>query len=160
MLTPSEMRLAALVEVERRVDNLYNYRAARHGADDGWTIGIEGAAAEMAFAKMIGVFWSGAVGNLKAKDVGLLQVRSTQRDDGCLILHKWDSDDDVFVLMVGTAPRFDCRGWLRAADGKTEEFWRDPIGGRPAYFVPQSKLRLYRKAHAKMDAALGKPGPY
>lgn len=144
-LTAEELRLAAMVEVARRVENLSQGRQPKYGAEHGWTTGVEGAAAEMALAKHLGVYWSGAIGNLKAADVGRLQVRSTARLDGCLILHPSDADDDVFILAVGVAPTFEFRGWLRAKDGKLPEFWRDPNTGRPAFFVPQDKLRTMRE---------------
>jgi hypothetical protein len=77
--------------------------------------------------------------------VGNVQVRSTSGHRNCLILHKTDPDDKAFVLVTGTAPNFVLRGWIWGRDGKNEEYWRDPVGGRPAYFVPQSALLVMRK---------------
>jgi hypothetical protein len=102
----------------------------------------------MALAKLLNVFWSGAIGDLRAKDAGRLQVRSTSRSDGCLILHDKDPDDDVFVLAIGFSPTFKFRGWITGKSGKDKAYWRDPIGGRPAYFVPQSALRPVPRKYA------------
>lgn len=142
-LTEDEVRFAALVGMGRQVQNLFLGRRDAHGADKdrGWQIHIEGAAAEMAFAKFRNRFWSGNLGNLRAADVGEVQVRSTGHAGGSLILHDSDPDDDAFVLVTGRCPAFVVRGWLWGREGKSVEFRRDPVGGRPAYFVPQHMLR-------------------
>jgi hypothetical protein len=141
--------LAAAVEVERRSQNIEHGRSTRYGAPiDSWTPGIEGAIAEMALAKLLNVFWSGAVGDLRARDAGRLQVRSTSRPDGCLILHDEDADDDIFVLAIGVAPTFKFCGWITGRSGKDKRYWRDPAGGRPAYFVPQSALQPVPRKYA------------
>jgi hypothetical protein len=60
--------------------------------------------------------------------------------DGRLILHDHDKDDQPYVLVVGTAPRFELVGWCFGRDGKRPEYVHDPQGGRPAYFVPRAAL--------------------
>jgi hypothetical protein len=143
-LTWSEMWFGALVGVMRRIQDLKLERPDRYGADkhdDGWTHDIEAALGELALAKAMGVFWNGAIGNLKADDVGVLQVRTTRYDNGRLTIHPPDADDRAFVLITGRAPHFTLRGWMRACDAKQDKWWTDPTGGkRPAFFVPQSEL--------------------
>lgn len=109
--------------------------------DGGWGLHIEGAAAEMAVAKATGRYWDGVWNEIDRSrdDVAGIQVRSTTRDNGCLILHQSDNDNDVFYLVVGLAPRFRLAGCIRASDGKDQRFWRTDTG-RPAFFVPQSEL--------------------
>jgi hypothetical protein len=129
--------------------NLQARRRARpdtHGKDvskmdGGWGLHIEGAAAEMAVAKMRGAYWDGVWSEIDRErdDVAGIQVRSTTRNNGCLILHPSDNDRDLFYLAVGMAPTFRIAGMIRAAHGKREEFWRTDTG-RPAFFVPQSAL--------------------
>ena len=73
-------------------------------------------------------------------DVGTLQVRTAltrNRLFDCAPRHK---DERAFVLAVGTAPRFRIAGWMWGRDAKQQEFWKDPAGGRPAFFVPQDRL--------------------
>ena len=102
---------------------------------------IEGAAAEMAVAKHLKVYWSGNLSNLFGSDVGEHEVRSTRRPNGALILHEDDTDDALFFLVTGTAPFLTIVGWIPARDGKQQRFWKDPTGNnRPAFFVPQSFL--------------------
>lgn len=141
-LTAHEIFHAALVGVTRQIDNLRNHRLDRYGAstEEGWRLHIEGACGELAVARYFDRYWSGNLGNLQAPDVGAFQVRTRPRPDGNLILHPSDADDEEFVLVTGTAPRFELRGWIRGAEGKRQEFWKDPAGGRPAFFVPASAL--------------------
>lgn len=139
----SEMEIAATVGKMRQMQALELNRAARYGAsvENAWTLNMEGAAGEMAVAKALGIYWSGNIGNLGAADVGPMQVRTSSRSDGDLILHPRDRDDAIFVLATGLAPSFRIVGWLYAVTGKDDKYWRDPAGGRPAYFVPQRLLR-------------------
>lgn len=142
-LTSAEWAISNAVAALRQVSNEAVARKDAHGASAslGMEAHIQGAAAEAAVAKWRNVWWAGALNNLRAADVGRLQVRSTEHPNGCLLLHRTDPDDDVFILAIGKAPTFRLFGWIRAADGKQEKFWRDPKGGRPAFFVPQSALR-------------------
>ena len=155
ILTPGEMHVAATIGCLRQIENLGKRRSDAHGAprDGGWQIHIEGAAGEAAVAKWLGRYWNGALGDLDADDVGTVQVRTTSRTDGCLILHDSDPDSRPFVLVTGVAPSFVLRGWIWARDGKRKEHWRDPVGGRGAYFVPQSALRpMRRSTKGQVDA--------
>jgi hypothetical protein len=141
-LTAAELHQAAMIAVQRQIENLFAGRRDAHGAsrDVGWSLHIEGAAGEMAFAKWAGLYWSGNIGNLSADDVGATQVRTRSRHDYDLILHPSDPDNRVFVLVTGTAPEFRLVGWIWGGEGKRPEFWSDPARGRPAFFVPQSAL--------------------
>src|SRR5688572_3645476 len=134
---------AAQVGVMREVQNRRAGRVHAHGCgpDNGWSQHIEGAAGELAVAKALGLFWSGAVGNLAADDVGPLQVRTTRVEAGCLIVHPSDPADRAFVLVTGQAPDFMLRGWIMGRHAKRHKWWADPAGGRPAFFVPQRALQ-------------------
>lgn len=142
-LTWSELMQAAQVGVMRQVQNLREGRVDRYGASDlnGWTPHIEGAIGEMAVAKWMGLYWSGALGDLDADDVGQLQVRASAGQSARLILHPSDPDDRAFVLVTGRGPAVQINGWIVAEDGKQQQWWTDPAGGRPAFFVPQAALR-------------------
>lgn len=93
-----------------------------------------GAIGECAVAKYFGWYWNGSLGNLKAKDVGTIQVRSSSRKDPSLILHDRDNDDDCFILVSINGNVATLHGWLYARDGKRPEYWRTDTG-RPAYFI-------------------------
>jgi hypothetical protein len=151
VLTPHEFLYAAMVGCTREIDNRRKQRFDRYGprTTSPWDLHIEGAAGELALAKYLGHYWSGALGNLDAADVRDWQVRTSAGEDSCLIVHPADGDDDRFVLIIGTAPNFLIRGWAYGRDAKRLEFWRDPSGrDRPAYFLPQSQLRPMEQTHA------------
>ena len=142
-LTWAEVLLAATVGVMRSVQDKKEGRGNRFGCSEKeeWQVSIDGAIAEMAFAKWSGKFWSGAIGNLKARDVGGFQVRSVRDDGRRLILHPTDDDDDIFVLMTGFDREWRVSGFIQARFGKNEDYWQDPTGrGRHAYFVPRGVL--------------------
>jgi hypothetical protein len=141
-LTSSEMMIAAICGVMRQITNLRDGRRDAYGCqkDGAWQIHIEGACGEMAVARYLGVYYNGNIGNLRASDAGRVQVRTRSRDNYDLIVHPEDNDNVPFVLVTGTAPTYILRGWLLGIDAKQKEYWIDPAGGRPAYFVPQHYL--------------------
>lgn len=127
----------------RQIEALKHGRPHRYGdpPQDDWGVHIEACASEMAVAKAYNLYWEPVARRPEnlAGDVGNLQVRSTWRENGRLILHDRDPDDAVFVLVTGKIPSFDVRGWILGRDGKAKEHW-DEGDGRPAYFVPQNVL--------------------
>lgn len=145
-LTWHELSLAAAAGVRRNLEARRLGRPDTYGKDvsqmeGGWGVHIEGAAAEMAVAKATGSYWDPVWSEIDRSrgDVGRYQVRSTMRENGCLILHPQDRDEDTFVLVTGIAPEFVIRGCILARDGKDERHWRTDTG-RPAFFVPQAAL--------------------
>lgn len=142
-LTWSEVFTAAFVGIVRQVQNLQKGRRDAHGAAtrDGWQLHVEGALGESVVAKHLGHYWNGHFGDLDAKDVGKLQVRTSEGENNRLILHETDPDDDIYVLVVGSPPRYRIAGWIKGRDGKQNAYWTDPRGNRPAYFVPRHALR-------------------
>ena len=142
-LRRDEMLYACMVGCSRGIDDLVGGAHAAHGAsnDQAWQYDVQGALGEFVVAKHYGVFWSGALGNKQAKDVGGAQVRSTPISDGSLIVHKTDPDDDPFVLVCGLGPVFWIRGWLLGHEAKQDYYWRTHGVRQAAFFVPPSELR-------------------
>jgi len=143
-LTPTEARAAILTGAERQIDALTRGLADKHGAggEDSWTLHIEGAAGEMAAAKALDRYWQMPVGTFKAGgDVGTLQVRTRSRHDYELIVREDDRDDDRFILVTGTLPRFQIHGWIFGRDAKRPQWLREHGGRAPAFFVPHAELR-------------------
>lgn len=133
----TELTLAVMAGVMRQVINLKLGRTDYYGAEreDPWSKHIRGACGEKAAAKFYNLYWPG-VGQLRAKDVGPLQVRTTEPGKR-LILHKTDDDDDRFVLVCGEGARWEVMGWCFGHEGKRTEYWSDPQHtNRWAYFVP------------------------
>jgi hypothetical protein len=143
-LTWSEVLIAANVGVMRNVQCLRGNLepSASMGLDNTWTPNIEGAAGEMAVAKHFGRYWNGNIGDLKADDVGPLQVRTnTSRRLDDLILRPKDRDDRVYISVLSFLPEFVLCGWITGIDGKREEWLREGSLGRPpCYFVPRDAL--------------------
>jgi hypothetical protein len=117
-LTPNEVHLAASHGLLRRYEKLQGKRGDRIQKErSNWDNEIEGACAELAWAKHLSVYWTG-VSNLKAKDGADMEVRWTKHEGGGLIIYPHDDDQSVFVLAKGYAPEFRFVGWLRGGDGK------------------------------------------
>lgn len=126
-----------LRHLENMKDNKCNFT---HGYDErnAWQVHIEGALGELAVAKVLKLYWS--KGKRGGDDVGPYRVRTSARDDADLILHETDPDDTRHYSVTGSNGIYRIHGWILARDGKREEWWRDPTGSRPAFFVPRSAL--------------------
>jgi hypothetical protein len=149
VFSESEMILAGSVAVQRYAQNLARGKREMFGAEDrfGFQYMMDGAMGELAVAKHLNIHWNGSVGDLMAKDVGRLQVRTTRMPEPALILHDKDPDEDVFVLVRLHANRAQIAGWVYGFEGKQKRYWSAGKGGvRPAYFVPTDGL-LALEAH-------------
>lgn len=140
-LTPTEIMQGALIGVMRQVQNLKAGLKDAHGAglDSGWQLHIEGAMGEMALAKYLNCYYGGT-GKMRASDVCKFDVRTSSKHFYNLIVHEKDPDDRVFWLLTGCNGVYVVRGWIKGCDAKNGDYWKDPAGGRPAYFVPQNRL--------------------
>ena len=145
-LTTADLYLAAQAGIMRRISAIKNKRQERYGtpAEDLWGNDIESCIAEMLVARAFNVNWTPYADDprtIKA-DVGEnIQVRSTRRNDGCLLLHPHDKDDQLFVLVTGSGVNKTIKGCIKGADAKKPKYWRESTG-RPCYFVPQSALKI------------------
>jgi len=98
-----------------------------------------GAIGEKVVAKYKNIYWT--KGEMRDSDVGVYQVRATVEHNNRLILHPYDDDDDVFYFVTGHGSQYRIQGWIKASEGKHQEYWQDPTRqGRHAFFVPTSKL--------------------
>lgn len=110
----------------------------------------QGCAGEIAVARCLGVPWEPIIGagDRAAPDVGGWHVRSTEYENGHLLLHDDsfctpDPDEDRYVLVIGRRPVLRLVGWCWGWEGKQEKFWR--VDCRvPCYFVPQEALHPVR----------------
>jgi hypothetical protein len=139
-LSSWEMLLAAQAGVMRQVENIQKERQTTYGAGGNeWQLHVEGCLGEYALAKYLGIHWPGK-GKLRAFDVGEFDVRTRSQENYELILHPEDPDNRIFWLLCGRNGLYKVKGWILGSEGKRREYWKDPAGGRPAYFVPQSAL--------------------
>jgi hypothetical protein len=142
ILTEVEARIAALVGCERRHDALIRGLKGSPGIREGvvWTIDIEGAAAELAFAKCLGWYWDGAVGVFhRQADVRHVHVR-------CQREHHWDlcirphDVPGVYALVTGRFPRYQVHGWAKWPGSPSYEASPNPARP-PARYIRQADLR-------------------
>jgi hypothetical protein len=142
-LTIAEILEASLAGAMRHVENLRDKRRlTSHSKPSGndWQTHIEGACAERALAKHLNQYWSGK-GDWKDSDLQSgVDCRHSQ-SGASLILHDNDPDERTFYFLTGFNGVYIIHGSIKAADGKRQEFWRDPGTNRPAYFVPKEALQ-------------------
>lgn len=141
-LTHTEILYASAIGCMRQVQNLKKRRKPAYGSgsNSDWQLHIEGALGECAVAKALGIYWSGAIGDLKAGDVDNIQVRTTAHKNGHLIMHPEDDDGAIFLLVLGANGQYNIAGWILGLFGKNQKFWQDKGNGRPAFFIPQTDL--------------------
>jgi hypothetical protein len=116
-----------------------------HGADNtryGNRLHYHGACAEASVAKYLNVWWDGDIGNYAAADVGRLQVRSTPKSWGDLLIRPKDNGDHLFILVrLDELPVCKLVGWIYGRDAKQQRFWKDLRNNRPpVYLVPPGEL--------------------
>lgn len=145
-LSQEEMTIVSLVAGLRRSESKTNNRKDNHGfkGENAWDIEIEGAAAEMAYCKFRGKYWSASVNSFKDADCGInVQVRHTKLDNGSLIVREADNDEHYYVLVTGLSPSLRIVGWIKGGDAKNKAFIKGPNNRAIAYFVPQNKLMTF-----------------
>ena len=142
ILTVGELHLAAQNGCLRQIESMSRNLPDKHGFDGpGWNIHVEGAAGEIAAAKALNMYWGGTVNTFKSiGDIGKLEIRTTSVKNNRLIVRNKDSDDAVFVLVVGSTPTFEVVGWMLGKDAKQSKYVSAPGGRPPAYFVPREDL--------------------
>jgi hypothetical protein len=147
ILTWAELWQAALAGCTRRISSMKNGLNKDLHSPPGtsnWATDIDGAAAELAFAKEMGLFWSAGLNTFKKPDVAEFQVRSTPRQTGHLIVRLNDSPEDRFFLVISNTPEFQIIGSMLGRDAKNARYWREPDnGGAGAYWIPQGDLEPY-----------------
>jgi hypothetical protein len=143
VLTWHEWSTGVKVGVDRFVCARDARRPESHGADGNWRADVLGALGELAVAKATGTYWAGNLGapDRGAPDVGPFHVRTADAPGKRLILHDYDDDAGLFVLVVAIGVcRFHIVGWCRGHEGKKADYWQT-FTGRPCFFVPNELLR-------------------
>jgi hypothetical protein len=123
-----------------------------HGIDNesvGWSPSIDGAIAETAVARALGIWWDGGTRDkYDEPDIGnWIQVRSSRHDDGCLTVYAYNPKPHAYVfvslarLMSEKTVRI--AGWLYGHEAMKAEWWEEKRKGGAAYWAPQSALRPF-----------------
>ena len=140
-LTTEEIELGASAGVRRRIRRIEEGRKDFVSTPDGFQRDIDGALAELAFAKALGLFWGG-LGGRGAADVGRdFEIRTSHNQGASMIVRDYDSDAARFVLILGGSQDFEVVGWMFGRECKSSEWLRRPNAETAAFFVPQDALR-------------------
>lgn len=142
-LTHWESRICTFVGKQRyaNADELGRDPGAGPSRNGGDGFHIRGAHCEFAASIMLNLYWRPTIGETKNRDVGgLVEVRSTVRPSGRLIVKPKDHDDAPFVLIVADMDEllFRFGGWMFARTAK--QFRLCPDFGDSAHFVDQPSL--------------------
>jgi len=145
-LTPSELFVSSHVgclrhisSIQRKLPNIVA------GSKDDWNSDVDGASAEMAVAKHLGVYWNQSVNAGKAPDVLEYQIRSTSHRNGCLIIRERDKVDATYILVITNPPIFKIIGSIHSTIAKQDKYWRKADDmGVGAWWVPQCDLGEFK----------------
>ena len=143
-----EEREAARVEAFRRqtINEAQGLKGRNGGAAAGskaLTIHMLGAAGEMAVASYLGLkdcLYQETEAKRGSCDLPGIDVKTRSRHSYDLIVQKNEHPDKKFVLVTIQDKKTVIHGWIRGKDAMKKEYWSDPAGGRPAYFVPKTAL--------------------
>jgi hypothetical protein len=146
-LTIIEVCWAVMLGVWRRISGWKNGLNAEKHTDkkSDWATDIDGVRAEMALAKWLGVYYEPRNMDFKGPDVGReCQVRSTTRDNGCLIVRPNDAKTQKhkFVLAI-TPPGLSVWlvGWRFGDECRKDEFrHKDEYGRDDGWWLKQGAL--------------------
>lgn len=114
---------------------------------------FNGNCGEIAVAKILGLKWDGWADSFNDKpDLPPdWHVRATDHPRGRLIVHEPEYDEDgicvrekpgrYVLALVADLPAVDVAGYLESGNARRKKWWKDPKGGRPAYFIWRSDLK-------------------
>jgi len=160
-LRNDELRWGAITGIDRQLAILAKggSGAGAYGGTDsrGWSENVDGAAAELAVAKLLGVPWSASVNTFNEEPDILpdIQVRYGSGPNYRLLVRQKDKDEERFVLVLPCVPLFcyNVKGWLYGAECKQAKWLKDVHNGRPPmYLPPRSALRPMAELIASRQA--------
>jgi hypothetical protein len=144
-----EERQAAMEEGARR--QRVNEEKGLRGRNNGPRFGkkaldvhLLGAAGEMAVASHLGLkheLYRETEAKRGSCDLPGIDVKTRSKHCRDLIVQKRESPEKLYVLVTIEKGTTLIHGWCKGEDAMKDEYWADYAGGRPAYFMPQSKLR-------------------
>jgi hypothetical protein len=155
-LSPDDFAVAERVGAQRTEEARQARRPGRAGCPpDNLEQDIDGAAAEIAFARVLGVPPVLSVSPDPGPDVAGFLVRSTSLSNGHLIIRPGEAKDNRYVLLVGEGTDWRVIGTICGRDGVRPEFWRPPDARPGCYMVPQSQLVRLQQQPSKIAVPRG-----
>jgi len=104
---------------------------------------LYGAIGEYAVARHLGLqpdFGTPPPGIRNAADLpGNIEVKTARNHNHRLIV-QYDDDPTKRFVLVTVAQTVLIRGWITGTDAMRDTYRDDPVGGRPAYFIPVDAL--------------------
>ena len=147
-LTAAEVLLASHVGCMRNVQSL---KKATDRVEPEprkyWQSNIIGAIGECVIAKYFNIYWSGAVGDWRAKDVGDFEVKTNEQiyKKNVLMVKKGNSPDRKYFLVAGNAFNYRIFGWVDGYDIMSEARWGDPFNNTlSCYHMDATELNAIR----------------
>jgi len=146
VLSTGDFALAGQLGHERTAEAVQAHRPGRAGArPNNLAQDINGAAAEIAFARAIGADLSQSNTPDQGPDVAGYHVRSTDWPQGKLIVRPGESPDNDYVLLVGFGLTWRIVGSIRGREAMQPKFHSRLQNGRPdCFMVPQAALQPVR----------------
>lgn len=116
-LTEQELEEAALGGVRRRIDAIKNKRRPNQPnrpdhEQHWWESDIMGAIGEFAVAKALGEQWRPTIGDVRQKDVGDFEVRTTQLPQPVLRFRSHNDPQSKYILCSYKGNQVLIQGWL------------------------------------------------
>lgn len=142
-LTGIEIWQAAMVGIARRIDSKKKHLSNKAPTDSQWQVDIEGALAEMALGKALGIYAGLTIGNYGGTDVGQYHVRYSPLSHACLIIRPDDLIEGCYVLVTGLEGDYLVHGYIHGANARQKEWWKAPNDRPGAWFVPQAALTKF-----------------
>jgi len=146
-LTDAEIRISVTVATDRIISSLRKGHKQKHGYDGGnlWEVNVNGAAAELAYAKFRKEYFSASVDTYKDADHGeVTQIRWTKHTRGKLIIREDDNPEHYYVLVVSPLPKMYISGFIKGSEVEDKYKTNFGIEGRPlVWAIPQDKLRRF-----------------
>lgn len=119
----------------------------RNGApvigDDALRLDRLGAFGEMAVAVLLGIkncLFRETKPRRGSCDLPHFDVKTSSRHHGDLIVQFDGPPDQTYVLATVQGEDYRVHGWMHASEAMQPQWKADPLGYRPAYFVPQARL--------------------
>lgn len=144
-----EERMLAMEEGHRR--QRVNEERGLRGRNKGPRFGpkalevhLLGAAGEVAVASFLGLkheLFKEQEAKRGSCDLPGIDVKTRSKHCRDLIVQKNEDPRKKYVLVTIEKQQTLIHGWCYGQEAMIDEHWSDPAGGRPAFFVPQSKLR-------------------
>ncbi len=139
-LNQNEVLVATYIGSRRNAEASFRKRTPRFAErtpGELWGFHIEGAHAECAVAKYLGLYWGFGVNTFHTPDIvnTSYEVRWSQRPN----LKVRPDDTGIVVSVSGKSPDYVLNGFIPAEEAKRDE-WRCS-SPPPCYFVPHDELR-------------------